>query len=76
MTTAINNTAGAAPSWLELESIRPIPEGERITGLSRDTLRRRYGDHIIKLSPRRSGIKLKTLLAIADGSLRPTPPTP
>jgi hypothetical protein len=55
------------PTWLELESVRPMPEVERITSLSSDTLKRRHGDKVKKLSLRREGMKLKDALAIANG---------
>jgi hypothetical protein len=56
-----------SPTWLELESVRPLPEVERITSLSEDTLRRRYRQYIKQLSPRRQGMQLKHALAIARG---------
>jgi hypothetical protein len=40
---------------------------EEITGLSPDTLKRRYRQHIRKLSIRREGMRLGDALAIADG---------
>jgi hypothetical protein len=55
------------PTWLELESVRPLPEIEKITSLSEDTIIRRYGEWIVKLSPRRRGMKLRHALAIAAG---------
>jgi hypothetical protein len=72
--TSNNNTAGAVPSWLELERVCTFPEAERITSLSEDTLRRRYREHVVPLSPRRTGMKFKILLAITDGTLRPSSP--
>ena len=41
---------------------------EEITSLSGDNLRRNYSDYVVKLSPRRDGMKLKHALAIANGS--------
>jgi hypothetical protein len=55
------------PSWLELESVKPLPEVEKITSLSSDTLKRHHPDKIVKLSPRREGMKLRHALAIANG---------
>jgi hypothetical protein len=55
------------PTWLELESVLPMPKAESVTSLSEDTLERRYPHLIVKLSPRRKGMKLKHALAIANG---------
>jgi hypothetical protein len=56
------------PTYLELESVKVLPEAERMTTLSVDTLKRRYPDRIVRLSPRREGMKLRDILAIASGS--------
>ena len=56
-----------APSWLELERVVPLPEVEKFTGLSRDSLQRHHRDKIVHLSPRRVGMKLRSALAIANG---------
>jgi hypothetical protein len=58
------------PSWIELESVKRMPVVEEITSLSADNLRRTYPEFIIKLSPRRDGMKLKHALAIANGTAR------
>ena len=42
----------------------PIAQAAEITNLSKDTLRRRYPDKIIKLSVRRLGMRLADALAI------------
>ena len=55
------------PSWLELESVQKLSVVEKITSLSADSLRRRFPEYVIKLSPRRDGMKLKHVLAIANG---------
>jgi hypothetical protein len=55
------------PDWLELERIVLLDEAERITSLSSDTLKRRYPSCIVKLSPRRVGMKLRHVLAISSG---------
>jgi hypothetical protein len=61
------------PSWLELQSIIPLESqtekqsAERITGLSSDTLKRRYPSLIRTLSLRRRGMQLGDALAIASG---------
>ena len=62
-----------SPSWIELEAMLPLesskgePSVKQITGLSGDTIQRRYGEYVKKLSPRRVGMKLKHALQIADG---------
>jgi hypothetical protein len=56
------------PSWIELESVQKMPVVEKITSLSSDTIRRKYGDYVVKLSARRDGMKLKHALAIANGT--------
>jgi hypothetical protein len=60
-------TPPAAPSWLELEQVKSLPEVELITNLSEDTLKRRYPRLIVRLSPRRQGMQLKNALAISRG---------
>ena len=57
------------PTWLELESLRPLGEATKITNLSRDTLKRRYPKYIVKMSWRREGIKLRHILQITTGEL-------
>jgi hypothetical protein len=62
-----------SPSWIELESVLPLEssKGEtnvkQITGLSGDTVQRRFPQYVTKLSPRRVGMKLRHALTIADG---------
>jgi hypothetical protein len=61
------------PSWLDLESVIPLRspsaerDVERITSLSEDTIKRRYPEYIVELSPRRRGMKLKRALEITEG---------
>ena len=42
----------------------PLVQAAELSGLSIDTLRRRHSDKIIKLSPRRCGMRLADALAI------------
>jgi hypothetical protein len=57
------------PSWRQLESVIPIsPDVEEVTSLSKYTLKRHYSDKIVRLSPRRLGMKLRDALAIANGT--------
>jgi hypothetical protein len=65
--------ADRAPTWLELESVRPLrPDVEEITALSVDTIKRRYPHLIVQLSERRLGMQLKNALAIATGAATKT----
>jgi hypothetical protein len=75
------------PTWIERESIIPLrttkdgaPSVESVTNLSADTVERRYPELIVWLSERRRGMKLKNVLAIADGTYqraaRVTPGSP
>jgi hypothetical protein len=68
------NLSDAAPSWLELESVKPLDTAEEVTSLSRETIKRRYPQYVVKLSPRRAGMKLKHILEIARGGHPDTPP--
>jgi hypothetical protein len=57
------------PTWLELESVKPLVEAEKITDLSRYTIKRKYPKYVVKLSSRREGMKLKHILQITTGEL-------
>jgi hypothetical protein len=52
------------PSWIELERIVTLQEAARMKSLSIDSVRRHYAKWIVKLSPRRRGIKLRHVLGI------------
>ena len=56
------------PTWIELESVKPLGEVETITSLDRDSIVRHYRHLLVRLSPMRWGMKLRHALAIADGS--------
>jgi len=66
----LTSEADAHPSWargppgLELERMLTLDETAELTGLSTDTLRRRYTHLIRRLSPRRVGMKLRDVLTI------------
>jgi hypothetical protein len=49
---------------IELLRIVSMPEAERLSGLSEDTLRRHHRDKIKKLSPRREGMRVVDALMI------------
>jgi hypothetical protein len=51
-------------SELELARIVPLPQAAELSSLSVDTLQRRHRDKIIKLSPRRSGMRVADALML------------
>jgi hypothetical protein len=55
------------PTWLELESVKPMSKAEEVTSLHEDTIERRYPEYIVRLSDRRKGMKLRHILKIASG---------
>jgi hypothetical protein len=56
-------------SWtkLQLESIKSLSEVEELTSLDRDTLVRVYPDFLVRLSPKRLGMKFRNVLKIMNG---------
>ena len=54
------------PLELELERIVTLREAHEISGLSPDAWRDNYPDLILRLSPRRQGIKLKHVLSVGQ----------
>jgi|SRR6516162_9998816 len=57
------------PSWTkyELEAVKSLREVEKLTSLDRDTLVRIYPDFLVKLSPKRLGMKFRNVLKIMNG---------
>jgi hypothetical protein len=57
------------PSWTkyELEAVKSLSEVERLTSLDRDTLVRVYPEYLVKLSPKRLGMKFRNVLKIMNG---------
>jgi len=53
---------------LELLRIAPMPEAERLSSLSEDTLIREYAHKIVKLSKRRTGMRVIDALMLRDGT--------
>jgi hypothetical protein len=49
---------------VELHRIISIPEAERLSNLSRDVIEKRFRHLIIRLSPRRVGMRLGDALAL------------
>lgn len=58
-----------ALSPIELHRIAPLPEAERLSGLSERSLRRYHGEKIVKLSPRRDGMRVGDALMLAEGTI-------
>lgn len=54
----------AGLSKLERLRIAPMPEASRLSSLSEDSLRRNHRDKIIKLSPRREGMRVEDALML------------
>jgi hypothetical protein len=51
-------------SWLELHRIVSLQKASQLSGLSPDSLRRHHADRIVRLSPRRSGMRVIDALMI------------
>jgi hypothetical protein len=62
-----NPSTDQPPSYLELESVKPLLEVKKLTSLSVDTLKRKYPTMIRRLSDRRLGMRLRDALTIAGG---------
>jgi hypothetical protein len=58
------------PSWTkyELEAVKSLRQVEELTSLDRDTLTRVYSEYVIKLSPKRYGMKFRNVLKIMNGN--------
>jgi hypothetical protein len=57
------------PKWdkYELERVMSLRRVEDMTSLDRDTLVRVYKDYLVKLSPKRWGMKFRNVLKIING---------
>jgi hypothetical protein len=53
---------------VKLLQIISMPEAERLSGLSHDTLKRRHSSKIIRLSPRRVGMRLIDVLSLGEAA--------
>jgi hypothetical protein len=51
---------------LELERIISLEEAEKVSSLSPDSWKRSHSDKIIKLSPRRLGVRLRDALMLGS----------
>ena len=58
------------PTWTkyELESVKSLSQIEELTSLGRDTLVRVYPEYLIRVSPKRLGMKFRNVLKIMNGS--------
>jgi hypothetical protein len=56
----------SVPADRELDRIVTLREAAEISSLSTDSLRRHHADKIIKLSPRRLGIRLRDALMLRE----------
>jgi hypothetical protein len=54
-----------SPNWIELQRVVSLAEAARPSSMSIDTIRRRHADKIIKLSLRRSGMRLQDALNLS-----------
>jgi hypothetical protein len=54
-------------SAIELHRIAKLQEAARLSGMSIDTIKRRHADKIIRLSPRRLGMRVRDALMLGGG---------
>jgi hypothetical protein len=64
----------ALPEEVELMRIVNIPEAARLAGISKNTLKARFADKIIQITPGRIGMRVRDALKIAEGKLRDRDP--
>jgi hypothetical protein len=64
MSTPTDDGFKLAPE-LELERILSLQEAETITTLSPDSWKRHHADKIVRLSPRRLGVRLRDALMLS-----------
>jgi hypothetical protein len=57
---------GGPPLEIELQRIVDLKEASRLSGLSIDSIKRHHRDKILKLSPRRCGMRVRDALMLAD----------
>jgi hypothetical protein len=64
----------STPTWTkyELESVKSLQQIEELTSLDRDTLIRVYPEYLIRVSPKRLGMKFRNVLKIMNGEATPT----
>jgi hypothetical protein len=55
-----------SPTWLELERILPLKDAANVSSLSEDSLKRNHADKIIRLGPRRLGMRARDALMLGQ----------
>jgi hypothetical protein len=50
----------------ELDCILPLKQAAEVSSLSTDTIKRQHSDKVIKLSPRRLGMRLRDALMLSE----------
>lgn len=68
MSNETSPPAAKLSAWF-LEGIDPMPAVVEQTTLSEDTIEREFPNYVVRLSPRRKGMKRKHILAICNGTL-------
>jgi hypothetical protein len=63
---ALTNRKVDLPPSAEMLRVIPVAQAAEVAGISADTLRRNHPEIIIKLSPRRVGVRLRDALAIGS----------
>jgi hypothetical protein len=63
-----DSTHAPTPTWLDLERILPLKEAANVSSLSEDSLKRNHPDKIIRLGPRRLGMRAKDALMLGNTS--------
>ena len=58
----------------ELDRILPLEQAAEVSSLSADTLKRRHLDKLIRLSPRRLGMRLRDALMLSETAEDRSPP--
>lgn len=56
------------PPEITMRRVIPLSQASELSGVSVDTLKRRYATKIITLSPRRRGMRLADVLSIGEPS--------
>jgi hypothetical protein len=59
-----SQTDHARLSAVELQRIAPLREASHLSGVSQDTLKRHHSDKILRLSPRRLGMRVGDALQL------------
>lgn len=57
------------PTYFDLQRVLTLDEAARLTSLHRDSIRKRYPQFVIRLSPHRLGIKVKHVLEITGTTI-------